>query len=27
MPSNAAACKLAMYTLQHLEGGSLAQTV
>jgi succinyl-CoA synthetase alpha subunit len=24
MPSNAAACKLAMYTLQHLEGGSLA---
>ena len=27
MPSNAAASKLAMYTLQHLEGGSLAQTV
>ncbi len=27
MPSNAAVCKLAMYTLQHLEGGSLAQTV
>ena len=27
MPSNASACKLAMYTLQHLEGGSLAQTV
>ena len=27
MPSNAAACKLAMYILQHLEGGCLAQTV
>ena len=27
MPSNAAACKLAMYILQYLEGGCLAQII